>query len=1095
MRRFSALYSLLVSLLLFIPLAGAAASHAAIGVVSGVGPTTPYPILFVTQAPIPDDFTTINSVFGNQRADMSSAGRGGDLWIRYPDGTLKNLTLAAGYGENGQQGANAIAVRDPAVDWDGTKAIFSMVIGAPTEQYQVQTYFWQIYEITGLGQNQTPVITKVPNQPANFNNVSPIYATDNANGSSHIIFTSDRPRNGAAQLYPQLDEYEEAPTVTGVWSLDPATGDLQLLNHAPSGDFTPSIDSFGRVVFTQWDHLQRDQQADTDALRPAGQPVTYGTFNYADESATAAILNDNSEVFPEPRGARTDLLAGTNLVGHSFNHFFPWQMNEDGTELEILNHLGRHELHGYIPASINDDPNVIEYYGQLARFNPNPINNMLQVRESPTTPGVYYGIDAPEFTTHAAGQIISLNAPPTVNADHVKVTYITHRDTAETSDNPSPNHSGLYRDPLPLSDGALIAVHTAETRADRNEGTDANPVSRYQFRLQTLKQAVNGFMVADQLLTTSITKTVSWWDPDTLVSYSGPLWELQPVEVRARPRPARLTPTLPDPEKQVFTQAGVDPTQLQVFLTQNNLALIVSRNVTTRDDFDQQQPFNLRVAGTNTQTITGTGKIYDVAHLQIFQADQLRGLNFNSEPPRAGRRVLAQPLHDAASIANNLPDPNGPIGSVAVAADGSVAAFVPARRALSWQLTGTDSKAVVRERNWLSFQPGEIRVCTSCHGLSELDQAGHTAPTNQPQALLTLLQAWKAQNGSGGNATPTPTATTPTATPSPTAIPPQIAGCDIFPADNVWNIPIDTLPVDAHSVTYVNTIGATASFHADFGSGLFDGGPIGIPFIDVPGSQPKVTIHFNPDGYADQSDPGPYPVPANAPIEGGATSTGDRHVLVLEHDNCILYELYKAVPQQDGSWEVYASAQYDLHTHALRPATWTSADAAGLPILPGLVRYDEVASGEIKHAIRFTVPETRDTYLWPARHQASDLTGAQYPPMGQRFRLKASFDVSSFAPEVQVILRAMKKYGIILADNGSSWYISGAPDERWDNDVLHQLDQVTGGDFEAVDESSLLIDPNSGQVRANGNATPTPVPTVPPEGDLSKKTYLPFIRR
>ncbi|MCX6047606.1 MAG: hypothetical protein NT075_21110, partial [Chloroflexi bacterium] len=307
-----------------------------------VGPVLPNPILFVTQPPLPADFATVNSVFGNQKADVQSAIRGGDLWIRYGDGTLKNLTVAAGYGMSGLQGANAIAVRDPALYWDGTKAIFSMVIGAPTQQYQVKTFFWQLYEITGLGQNQTPVITKVPNQPANYNNISPIYGTDD-----RIIFTTDRPRNGEAYLYPQRDEYEEAPTVTGIWSLAPATGDLRLLNHAPSGDFTPTIDSYGRLIFTQWDHLQRDQQADTDVLHGN----TYGTFNYADESANAAVLNSRAEVFPEPRAERTDLLAGTNLAGHTYNQFFPWQMNEDGTEQEMLNHLGRHELHAYIPRS------------------------------------------------------------------------------------------------------------------------------------------------------------------------------------------------------------------------------------------------------------------------------------------------------------------------------------------------------------------------------------------------------------------------------------------------------------------------------------------------------------------------------------------------------------------------------------------------------------------------------------------------------------------------------------------------------------------------------------------------------------------------
>jgi hypothetical protein len=757
------------------------ASRAAPLLLPGVGPDTPNPILFVTQPPLPGDFTTVNAVFGNHQTGMEESTRGGDLWIRYPDGTLKNLTAAAGYGMDGFQGANAIAVRDPAVYWDGAKAIFSMVIGAPTAQFQVETYYWQLYEISGLGQNETPVITKVPNQPANFNNVSPIYGTDD-----RIIFTTDRPRNGEVQLYPQLDEYELAPTVSGLWSLDPATGDLRLLNHAPSGDFTPILDSFGRIIFTQWDHLQRDQQADGDANAGTGQNCdggnTYGTFNYSDESATAAVLADRSEVFPEPRACRGDLLAGTNLVGHSFNHFLPWQINEDGTESEILNHLGRHELHSYIAASISGDEQVVEYYGQINRFNQNAILNLLQVRESAATPGLYYGIDAPEFGTHAAGQVVSLNAPPTLDADHIEITYITHRDTASADDTPSANHSGLYRDPLPLADGALVVAHTSATREDSNDGSREQPQSRYAFRLKTLAPAANGFMAPDQFLTAGISKNVSWWDPDVQVSYNGELWELQPVEVRARPRPARLVALLPGPEQQVFTQAGVDPAQFRTYLTGKNLAVLVSRNVTTRDDFDRQQPFNLRVPG-GVQTVAAdftTGDtIYDVAHFQIFQADQLRGwTGCCGTTPRPGRRVIAQLLHDPAALDHNLANPSGPAGSVQIAADGSVAAFVPARRALAWQLTAPDGTGIVRERNWVTFQPGEIRVCSSCHGLSELDQASHVAPVNQPQALLALLQYWKSTVCDGDTcpiATATPTATpsvTPTATPTMVQTPP-----------------------------------------------------------------------------------------------------------------------------------------------------------------------------------------------------------------------------------------------------------------------------------------------------------------------------------
>ena len=296
--------------------------------------------------------------------------------------------------------------------------------------------------------------------------------------------------------------------------------------------------------------------------------------------------------------------------------------------------------------------------------------------------------------------------------------------------------------------------------------------------------------------------------------------------------------------------------------------------------------------------------------------------------------------------------------------------------------------------------------------------------------------------------------------------PPQIAGCDIFPGDNIWNTPVDNLPVHPNSTNYINTIGASTNFHADFGSGVWPPGsnsPIGIPYVDVPGSQPDVPITFV--WWPEESDDGPYPVPPNAPIEGGPDSTGDRHVLVLDRDNCILYEMYYAFPQGDGSWEAGNGAVYDLSSHALRPDGWTSGDAAGLPILPGLVRYDEVAAGEIRHAIRFTAPQTQSAHIWPARHDAGQ-SGSNYPPMGLRLRLRADFNISGFAPEMQVTLQAFKTYGIILADNGSPWYISGVPDSRWDNDMLNEgMNMITGSDFEVVDVSSLMIDPDSGQAK------------------------------
>jgi len=304
---------------------------------------------------------------------------------------------------------------------------------------------------------------------------------------------------------------------------------------------------------------------------------------------------------------------------------------------------------------------------------------------------------------------------------------------------------------------------------------------------------------------------------------------------------------------------------------------------------------------------------------------------------------------------------------------------------------------------------------------------------------------------------------------------PTIGNCTVLPADNIWNTPIDQLPVSPNSSTYVNTIGAATGVHADFGSGLWDGGPIGIPFITVPGTQTKYPVSFY---YADESDPGPYAVPLNAPIEGGSASTGDRHAISIDVDHCILYELYAAFPQA-ASWQAGSGAIYNLLSDNLRVATWTSADAAGLPIFPGLVRYDEIAAGEIRHALRFTVPQTQKAYVWPARHYASSLTGAQYPPMGVRFRLRPDFDISSFSPANQIILKALKKYGMMIADNGSSWFVSGAPDSRWNNDELHDLGRVHGSDFQVVDVSGLMISPDSGQAQQSTVTPPPPPPPTP----------------
>ncbi|MGE3304702.1 MAG: hypothetical protein AB7I52_01925 [Rhizobiaceae bacterium] len=300
------------------------------------------------------------------------------------------------------------------------------------------------------------------------------------------------------------------------------------------------------------------------------------------------------------------------------------------------------------------------------------------------------------------------------------------------------------------------------------------------------------------------------------------------------------------------------------------------------------------------------------------------------------------------------------------------------------------------------------------------------------------------------------------------AAPPTAAGCPVFPADNIWNVPVDTLPVDPSSDAYVASIGADASLKPDFGAGLYEGQPMGIPFVTVPFKQPKVEIRFtafdDEEPAVDESDAGPYPIPADAPVEGGPDSRDDRHVLVVQEGSCTLFELYKGVPNEDGSWGAVGAAKFDLEGHELRTDGWTSADAAGLPIFPGLVRYEEVAAGEIAHALRFTARKTRADYVWPARHKASPHDDPALPPLGQRFRLKAGFDISGFSPQNQVILKALKTYGMFLADNGSPWYLSGAPNDGWNNDELNdELRRIKGSDFEAVDSSSLMIDPDSAQ--------------------------------
>ena len=326
----------------------------------------------------------------------------------------------------------------------------------------------------------------------------------------------------------------------------------------------------------------------------------------------------------------------------------------------------------------------------------------------------------------------------------------------------------------------------------------------------------------------------------------------------------------------------------------------------------------------------------------------------------------------------------------------------------------------------------------------------------------------------------------------------DIGGCEMFPANNILNVRVDTLPVHPSSAAFVNSIGSSTALHPDFGT-TYLGAPIGIPYITVPDTQAPVNITFH---YDTESDPGPYPIPADAPIEGGSQNNGDRHILMVQTPSCKLWEVFSSYAPNTsgedwcvgGAWCAGSGAVWNLHSNALRPNTWTSADAAGLPILPLLVRYDEATAGEIRHAIRFTADVTRNAYVWPARHQASDTTSLNVPPLGMRFRLKASVNVETMniSPEAKVIFRALQRYGMLLADNGSNWYISGAHDMRWkDEELVDAFNLLHGRDFEAVDSSSLMVSVNSGEVKAS---SVTPTPTIPPFVP-NHWTHLPFVLR
>ncbi len=724
------------------------------------------PILFVTLQPGFDFMYQLNT-FANHTSSWGAAPRGSDLWILYPDGSMRNLTREAGFGEVDEniQAEKAIAVRQPTVHWDGNKAVFSMIVGGPKKKFDVSyaKNHWQIYEVTGLAKGETAVITKVANQP-DYNNVSPVYSTDD-----QILFTSDKPWFNMNHTYPLRDEYESTETVSGIFKLNPISGSLKMIEAAPSGAFDLFVDSFGRLLFTKWDHLKRDQQADLERYGD----TSYGSVDIADESAGAGIKvypqTQNGKPIADSRGVLYDLFPEArhekdptrdpNEPLHDFNQFMIWEINEDGSNEQVINHAGRDEFGGtFMFGSKIDDPNL-DY--AFTNFSANKIRNtfgsdagLFQVKEHPNKPGTYFATYAHEFGRNASGRTIEFSLPPGTNPETMNMIDWTNPklDDDPYGDKPATSDmTGHYRNPLMLENETMLVTHDPEYRLGNKKATV------YNFRIKPLikrfpdKASSTEHITGDPLTGAGIKRKLQYWDDGDFVTYEGLMNEVDMVEVRPRTRSVARKSVIEPVEKSVLDEEGVDEEELRKWLVDNNMSLIVSRNLTLRDRADVHQPYNLRVPGGVSSTPT-SGKVYDISHFQIFQADLTRAYKeYKAETLQPGRRVFAKPLHNSEQHPNvtksNVANPAGPLGSVKIGLDGSMAAFVPSGRPLTWQTTNDSGKGIVRERNWLTFAPGEIRTCTNCHGLNSKTHAGLNAPENKPEALRELMKLWKA----GGN--------------------------------------------------------------------------------------------------------------------------------------------------------------------------------------------------------------------------------------------------------------------------------------------------------------------------------------------------------
>ena len=699
-------------------------------------------------------FGFMMETFNNQGTGFTHAPRGGDLALMETDGTVRLLTEEAGFGvASGEiQAEDAIVVREPTVHFSGCKALLSMMIGGPTRPFDYDyddVSRWQIYEITNLCDvidGAVANIVKVPGQPEEYSNYSAVYDKDD-----NIIFVSDIPYGKLETLYPRLDEYESATINSGVWKLDVSTEEVVQLFDAPSGCFDLFAASDGRILFTLWSHIQQDQQM---AGYDLGNNTLWKPELYDTEAEDAELINvpsyDNDgnyvanaigvpfDVFPSPRTNSIQYDEANGLAGHKWNEFQIWEMNPNGERAQTINHIGRHETGGaYTDGAFLGDNNLTDYESAGTQYTANAalrgrtagFAGFFQITEDPR-PGKeshFYMTYSFEFNEMASGEIFHSYIGTEVNPEDFYLTEVS-------LENDGTIH-GHFRDVKIFSNGDTLVSHVPDVgRYNADEGRP------YNFQLKLLKNQIP----QDALTGDGFTKEIRWYgdfaDP---LSQEVHMLEVWPEPIIVREVPQERPEYQVDPiELQVMEEEGVDVDELRAWLIENDLALLAIRDVTKRDRADVQQPFNLRVPN-GVESISAEGSVYDISHFQFFQ-----GLYTKGYENKSGRRVFYSPLvnntitHDNLSSINPYSE-DGPDGSITIESDGSVAAFVPAVRSLSWRTVTPEGTSVIEERQPLAFAPGEIMTCPGCHGINKESHDGSLNPTNKPESLRKLLTHWK----------------------------------------------------------------------------------------------------------------------------------------------------------------------------------------------------------------------------------------------------------------------------------------------------------------------------------------------------------------